>query len=63
LTRKQMLVDLAQEKRRLAEYNEHKERQLRLYSQKMVFFTFFLVVFILGLVIYGVQKLTKNRDL
>jgi tetratricopeptide (TPR) repeat protein len=63
LTRKQMLVDLAQEKRRLAEYNEHKERQLRMYSQKMVFFTFFLVIFILGLVIYGVQKLTKNRDL
>lgn len=63
LTRKQMLVDLTQEKRRLAESNEHKERQLRLYSQKMVFFTFFLVIFILGLVIYGVQKLTKNRDL
>jgi tetratricopeptide (TPR) repeat protein len=63
LTRKQMLVDLAQEKRRIAEQKELKERQLRMYSQKMVFFTFFLVMFIVGLVIYGVQKITKNRDL
>jgi|GEM_PF-926823 len=63
LTRKQMLVDLAQEKSRIAADKEQKERQLRLYSQKMVFFTFFLVLFILAIVIYGVQRITKNRDL
>lgn len=63
LTRNQFLINETLAKRKIAEQNEIKERLLKSYSQKMMFFTLFLIIFILGLVIYGVQKLTKNRDL
>jgi hypothetical protein len=63
LAQKQLKLEMAQEKRTVAEAKQIKEKQLRLYMQKMIFFVFFLIVFILVLVIYGVHKITKNSDL
>lgn len=63
LSKKQLLIDLAEQKKNLAETKRKEEYNLRVYSQKMVFFSIFLLVFILVMVIYGVRRIGKRREL
>lgn len=63
LNKKQVLIDLAEQKKELAEKKRKEEYDLRVYSQKMVFFSIFLLVFILVMVIYGVRRIGKRREL
>jgi tetratricopeptide (TPR) repeat protein len=61
LVKKQMEIDLVEEERNRAKKNEEKERQMRVYTQKMVFFVLFLLVFVFGLIVFGIRKITKER--
>jgi tetratricopeptide (TPR) repeat protein len=61
LVKKQMEIDLVEEERNRAKKNEVKERQMRVYTQKMVFFVLFLLVFVFGLIVFGIRKITKER--
>ena len=61
LVKKQMEIDLVEEERNRAKENVEKERLLRVYTQKMVFFVLFLLVFVFGLIVFGIRKITKER--
>jgi tetratricopeptide (TPR) repeat protein len=61
LVKKQLEIDLVEEERNRATENEEKERLLRVYTQKMVFFVLFLLLFVFGLIVFGIRKITKER--
>ena len=59
ITKKELELELVQEERDLAKQNEIAEKQLRVYSQKIIWFVISLIVIFIGLMIFGVKKLTK----
>jgi tetratricopeptide (TPR) repeat protein len=59
MTKKDLELELVQEERDLAKQNEISEKQLRVYSQKIIWFVIILIVVFIGLMIVGIKKLTK----
>ncbi|MEN9997264.1 MAG: hypothetical protein RI922_254, partial [Bacteroidota bacterium] len=59
ITKKELELELVQEERDLAKQNENSEKQLRVYSQKIIWFVISLIVIFIGLMIVGLRKLTK----
>ncbi len=59
ITKKDLELELVQEERDLAKQNENSEKQLRVYSQKIIWFVISLIVIFIGLMIVGIKKLTK----
>lgn len=62
LTKKQLEIELVQEERNLAQKNEQFEKTLRVYSQKIIWFVVVLLVLSIGLITFGVKKLTDKKE-
>lgn len=62
LTKKQLEIELVQEERDLAKKNEKFEKDLRVYGQKITWFVVVLLIVCVGLIIFGVKKLTDKKE-
>ena len=62
LTKKQLEIELIQEERNLAQKNEQFEKDLRIYGQKITWFVIVLLITSIGLIIFGVKKLTDIKE-
>jgi tetratricopeptide (TPR) repeat protein len=61
LIKKQLEIELVQEERDLAKKNEQLEKDLRIYGQKITWFVVILLVSCIGLILFGVKKLTDKK--
>lgn len=61
LTKKQLEIELVQEERDLAKKNESFEKNLRIYGQKITWFVVLLLITSVGLIIFGMKKLTEKK--
>lgn len=61
LIKKQLEIELVQEERDLAKKNEQFEKDLRIYGQKITWFVVILLVSCIGLILFGVKKLTDKK--
>ena len=62
LIKKQLEIELVQEERDLAKKNEQFEKDLRIYGQKITWFVVILLISCIGLIIFGVKKLTDKKQ-
>ena len=62
ITKKQLEIQLVQEERDLAKKNEKFEKNLRVYGLKITWFVITLLILSIGLIIYGVKKLTPSKE-
>jgi tetratricopeptide (TPR) repeat protein len=62
LVKKQLEIELVQEERDLFKKNEQFEKELRIYSQKLTWFVVILLVSFLTLIVFGIKKLTNNKE-
>jgi tetratricopeptide (TPR) repeat protein len=62
IIKKQLELEYVQEERDLAKKNEQLEKDLRIYGQKITWFVILLLILCLGLIFYGVKKLTSKRN-
>jgi hypothetical protein len=62
LVKKQLEIELVQEERDLAKKNEQFEKDLRIYGQKITWFVVILLISCIGLILFGVKKLTNNKQ-
>ncbi|MDP4684604.1 MAG: tetratricopeptide repeat protein [Crocinitomicaceae bacterium] len=62
IIKKQLELEYVQEERDLAKKNQEFEKDLRIYGQKITWFVILLLIFCLGLIFYGVKKLTSKRN-
>jgi tetratricopeptide (TPR) repeat protein len=62
LIKKQLEIELVQEERDLAKKNEHFEKDLRIYGQKITLFVVILLISCIGLILFGVRKLTDKKQ-
>jgi len=61
LIKKQLEIEFVQEERDLAMKNEQFEKDLRIYGQKITWFVVILLISCLGLILFGVKKLTDRK--
>ena len=62
ITKKQLEIQLVQEERDLAKKNEKFEKNLRVYGLKITWFVITLLILSIGLILYGVKKLTTSKE-
>lgn len=62
LIKKQLEIELVQEERDLAKKNEQFEKDLRIYGQKITWFVVILLISCIGLILFGVRKLTGKKQ-
>lgn len=62
ITKKQLEIELVQEERDLAKKNEKFEKNLRVYGLKITWFVVALLILSIGLILYGVKKLTASKE-
>jgi tetratricopeptide (TPR) repeat protein len=62
ITKKQLEIELVQEERDLAKKNEKFEKNLRVYGLKITWFVITLLILSIGLILYGVKKLTTSKE-
>ena len=62
IVKKQLELEYVQEERDLAKTNEKFEKNLRIYGQKITWFVILLLIACVGLIFYGVKKLTTKRN-
>ena len=62
LIKKQLEIELVQEERDLAKKNEQFEKDLRIYGQKITWFVVILLISCIGLILFGVKKLTVKKQ-
>lgn len=62
LVKKQLEIELVQEERDLLKKNEQFEKDLRIYSQRMTWFVVSLLISCIALILFGVNKITKNKE-
>lgn len=62
LSKKQLEIELVQEERDLAQKNEQFEKDLRVYGQKITWFVVLLLILCVGLIVFGVKKLTDKKE-
>lgn len=62
LTKKELEIKLVLEERNLALRNHVFEKNLRIYEQKITWFVVLLLVLTIGLVFYGIKKITTQND-
>lgn len=61
LTKKELEIKLVLEERNLAKKNEQFEKSLRLYDQKITWFVVLILIIAIGLILFGIRKLTNSR--
>lgn len=62
ITKKQLEIQLVQEERDLAKKNGKFEKNLRVYGLKITWFVVALLILSIGLILYGVKKLTALKE-
>jgi hypothetical protein len=62
ISKKQLEIQLVQEERDLAKKNGKFEKNLRVYGLKITWFVVALLILSIGLILYGVKKLTALKE-
>ena len=60
LNKKELEIKLVQEERDLAKRNEQSEKNRSAYETRIIWFLIFSIVLILGVIIYGIKRITKS---
>lgn len=61
LKQKELEIKLVKEERNLARKNEEFEKNLRIYGQKTTWFVIAILTLTVGLILFGIKKLTKQK--
>lgn len=61
LNKKELEIELIQEERDLAEKSEEAVSEIASYTRKIVFFLITSLVVVIGLVVYGIRKITRDN--